>query len=310
MNSYPYLSDILNGIFGTQVYLPIAMFGTFVAIALVVGTLIASKEFRRYEYLNFLPKSVNVLNKTISPHELLPDLVMVCAVFGIIGARIFHILDYPSEFASNPIGMIFTRSGFSIYGGLVFGVIAGGFFLKRYSIPIRTSLDAVAPAMILGYGIGRIGCQISGDGAWGVASNMSLKPEYLPDWLWAQTYENNIAGVVIPEPGVYPTPIYEFLAACAIFFFLWSIRKQVRVPGNLFSIYLILSGFQRLLIEKIRINKELAVFDYSFTQAELISTALILVGLVGALLTRKSRTVRKVGFSLIVIGALTTCASL
>jgi len=235
---------------------------------------------------------------------------MVCAVFGIIGARIFHILDYPSEFANNPASMIFTRSGFSIYGGLVFGVIAGGFYLRRYSIPILTSLDAVSPAMILGYGIGRLGCQISGDGDWGITSNMSLKPDFLPDWLWAQTYENNIAGIVISAPGVYPTPIYEFLAAITIFAILWSIRKRVIAPGNLFAIYLILSGFQRLLIEKIRINKELLIFDYSFTQAELVSITLVVGGLVGVLLTSGTKIVPKIGFSLVVIGALTTCATL
>lgn len=310
MSSYPYLSDIVNSVFGTQLHIPIAMFGSFVVISLVVGSLVASSEFRRYENHNLLPKSITAQDKQIAPHELIPDLVMVCAIFGILGARVFHILDYPGEFANGPASMIFTRSGFSIYGGLVFGVIAGGCYLRRYSIPIRTSLDAVAPAMILGYGIGRLGCQISGDGDWGIASDMSLKPGFLPDWLWAQTYENNIAGVIISAPGVYPTPIYEFLAATAIFTILWFIRKRVSAPGNLFAIYLILSGFQRLLIEKIRINKELVIFDYSFTQAELVSIALIVGGLIGVLLTSRTKIVPKIGFSLLVIGALTTCAAL
>ena len=308
--SYPYLSDVLNALLGTQWHIPIAMFGTFVAIALIVGTWLATKEFLRLEQLGVLPKTIATAAGRIPPNQLVSDLVLICALFGIVGARIFHILDYPVEFLSDPLSMIFTRSGFSIYGGLVFGMIAGICYLKIYSVPITPALDAAAPSMILGYGIGRIGCQVSGDGDWGILSNLALKPSWLPDWFWAQTYENNIAGVIIPEPGVYPTSIYEAIAAFLIFFFLWSIRKLEYKPGHLFSIYLLLSGFQRLLIEKIRVNKELHLLDFSFTQAELISTFLILGGLLGILITSKSKMIPKTVFSIAIFGALTACASL
>lgn len=80
---------------------------------------------------------------------------------------------------------------------------------------------------------------------------MSLKPEWLPDWLWAQTYENNVLGVAISSPGVYPTPLYEALMSFSIFIFLWSIRKRQQTVGQLFFIYLILSGLERMMIEKI-----------------------------------------------------------
>ena len=125
--------------------------------------------------------------------------------------------------------MIFSTGGLSIYGGLIFGVIAGTIFLNKRSIPIIPMLDALAPSMILGYGIGRVGCQISGDGDWGIVANMALKPSWLPDWFWAQTYENNVVGALIQSPGVYPTPIYEALTAFCIYFFL--IRKQNRLMG-------------------------------------------------------------------------------
>src|SRR5690606_3779525 len=115
--------------------------------------------------------------------------------FGILGARVFHILEYPQEFLQNPWGMIFSRDGLSIYGGLIFGVVSGAIYLQKRGVPILPMLDALAPSLALGYAIGRIGCQISGDGDWGTAANMQLKPEWLPDWFWAQTYENNIAGV-------------------------------------------------------------------------------------------------------------------
>lgn len=116
--------------------------------------------------------------------------------------------------------MIFTRSGFTIYGGLIFGVIAGTIFAGRRGIAIPALSDAVAPALMLGYAIGRIGCQISGDGDWGIPADLSLKPAWLPLRLWAQTYDHNIAGVLIAPPGVYPTPIYEtVMALIALLFF-------------------------------------------------------------------------------------------
>src|SRR6202046_5341720 len=117
--------------------------------------------------------------------------------------------------------MILTRTGFSIYGGLCFGIIAGVIYIKRRSIPVIPMLDATSPPIMLGYGIGRLGCQISGDGDWGIAANMALKPNWLPEWLWAQTYDGNIAGIIITPPGVYPTPIYEIGTALAIALGLW-----------------------------------------------------------------------------------------
>ncbi|MFM9916883.1 MAG: prolipoprotein diacylglyceryl transferase family protein, partial [Rhizobacter sp.] len=79
--------------------------------------------------------------------------------------------------------MLLTRSGFSILGGLMFGIIAGVIYTVRAGLPPRTMSDAVAPAMMLGYAIGRLGCQISGDGDWGIAADPALKPAWLPTWL-------------------------------------------------------------------------------------------------------------------------------
>jgi phosphatidylglycerol:prolipoprotein diacylglycerol transferase len=187
--------------------------------------------------------------------------------------------------------MIFSRSGLSIFGGLIFGVLAGLVCVRRWRLPVRPLLDAVAPAMMLGYAIGRIGCQVSGDGDWGIAANMSLKPGWLPTWAWAQTYQNNVYGEVIAAPGVYPTPMYETLMGLACFALLWALRKHPYQIGWLFSVYLALAGIERLLIEQIRVNP---VFDFGglhLTQAELIAFALIVLGLVGvATLSRRTST--------------------
>ena len=296
--SYPYVGDLVNQIFGVQWNIPIPMFGTFVAIALLVSIYVGTIEVKRFERLGILSKA-RVRSKDLSKddtepaHTIISELALVSAFFGIVGARIFHILEYPVEFLDDPMSMIFTQGGFSIYGGLVFGVIAGSVYLKKREVPLIPMLDALAPAMMLGYGVGRIGCQISGDGDWGIPADMTLKPEWLPDWLWAQTYENNVLGVVIQSPGVYPTPLYETVMTVVIFCFLWIIRKTSYRPGFMFSMYLLFSGLERLLIEQIRINSEYHFVGMSFTQAELISVLLIMLGLVGVFKTTKESYLHK-----------------
>ena len=90
------------------------------------------------------------------------------------------------------------------------------------------------PTLMLGYAIGRIGCQIAGDGDWGIAADLEAKPFWLPTWLWAQTYDGNILGVVIPEPGVYPTPIYEVVMASAACALLWKLANSWPSAGLAF----------------------------------------------------------------------------
>ena len=207
--------------------------------------------------------------------------------------------------------MIFSRAGFSIYGGLLFGIAAGVLFLKRRAVPIAPMLDATAPSLMLGYAVGRLGCQLAGDGDWGIASDMTLKPHWLPDWLWAQTYDGNIVGVVIPDPGVYPTPIYESAAAFVLFGVLWALRSDAQRPAYLFSVYLLLAGFERLLVEKIRINPQHDWLVVGVTQAEAISVLFVVAGLLGVLLTltgrkRWPRILLAVG----VVTALSACVPL
>jgi phosphatidylglycerol:prolipoprotein diacylglycerol transferase len=300
--SFPYITDLLNAAFGTHWYLPIPVFGAVVAIAIVLATGVARREAHRQELLGRLPASTSAI---------VGDLALVSVIAGMVGARVFHILDHPSRFVDDPAAMVFTRAGFSIYGGLCFGMLAGALFLRRRSVPIVPMLDAVAPSMMLGYAIGRLGCQLAGDGDWGIAADAALKPGWLPEWLWAQTYEGNIAGVVIRSPGVYPTPLYESAMALAIFAVLWSLRSGANRAGYLFSMYLLLAGFERLLIEKIRVNVEHELLGVSLTQAEAISLLLIVAGFVGVLATlRTRRWWAKIAFTGGVLAALSACVPL
>jgi phosphatidylglycerol:prolipoprotein diacylglycerol transferase len=300
--AFPYLTDILNAVFGTHWALPIPTFGMLVAIALAVATKVAHAEVKRQEALQRLP---------CGTHQVVAEMVLVAALSGIAGARIFDILDNTAQFVAHPLAVIFTRAGFSIYGGLVAGIASGMLFLRRRGLPIAPMLDAVAPALMLGYAIGRVGCQLAGDGDWGIAANMALKPGWLPGWLWAQSYHGNILGVAIAAPGVYPTPLYESAAALALFGLLRALRSATFRPGYLFSVYLLLAGFERLLIEKIRINPRHDWFGITATQAEAISALLIAGGLLGVVLALRGRRLwPRIVLVAGVAAALSACAHL
>ncbi len=219
-------------------------------------------------------------------------IVTAAAVGGIAGAKLFHLLEYPDQlvaFFTEPSLSGFL-GGLTIYGGLIVGALAVAWVARRKGMKFLPLADAAAPALILAYGVGRIGCQVSGDGDWGIA-NSAPKPGWmgwLPDWLWAYHYPNNVngMGVLIGEndpwpvfegfgtylqPAVFPTPLYETLMATAIFGVLWALRKRIRIPGQLFSIYLVFNGLERFLIEQIRVNVEMEALGLTFTQAELIA---------------------------------------
>lgn len=289
--SYPYLSDVVKALTGYDLPLPFATFGLLVAVAMLAGAACLTSELRRMANTDgLMPGRRCARNKdgvvtwVVKPaHELVSNLTVMVMVAGIVGARLFHILENIDQFIASPSSMIFSRSGLSVFGGLIFGTFAGMVFVRRWNLPVRPMLDAVAPGMMLGYAIGRLGCQISGDGDWGSPANMALKPDWLPTWFWAQTYDNNIYGQLISAPGVYPTPIYESLMATACFGLLWVLRKHPFRTGWLFSIYLILAGLERLLIEQIRVNPTYDLGLFQATQAELIAVALMILGVAGAI---------------------------
>ena len=169
--------------------------------------------------------------------------------------------------------------------------------------PIHVA-DAMAPALMLAYGVGRIGCQVAGDGDWGIV-NTNPKPfSWLPDWAWSYTYPNNVLGEGIPMADctgqycaqlplpVYPTPLYEIIAALLLFVFLWSIRKKIKTPGVLAAIYLIVNGIERFLVESIRVNTKYSFFGIHPTQAELIAAFLVVSGIVLYFVLNRKKLIR------------------
>ncbi len=285
--AYPYITDAINDFLGTDIHLPIATFGALVAIAIFVAIQIMRVEVQRRA---FVLNSLDLRGQ--EPTSLVTDLGFVTVIAGILGAKLFDAIEQPQRLLSEPMDVIFSTGGFSIYGGLILGCLAGVIFLKRKGIAILPMLDAVAPALSLGYAIGRLGCQFSGDGDWGKTAAMELKPQWLPDWFWAQTYPNNVVQVDIPAPGVYPTPLYEAAGALLIFAVLWQLRHKLNVIGQLFCVYLILSSTARWLVETIRINYQYEFFGISLSQAQIISIALIVAGIAGLFVFNKTNVPR------------------
>jgi phosphatidylglycerol:prolipoprotein diacylglycerol transferase len=191
--------------------------------------------------------------------------IAVPCVCGIVGARLYHVLESPRELMADPWGQLFSRYGLAWFGGLIAGAAAWIVLSRRYKIPLLTSLDAGAPAAALGYGIGRLGCLLSGDGDYGKPTSWH--------WPWGMSFPNGLVPttqtcVAQGWPSncrVYPTPIYELMAALVITWALWHVGKrqlgdQRKKPlrllpaGSVFALYLILTGIARFLVEFIRIN--------------------------------------------------------
>jgi len=260
---------------------------------LLVGSLMAYMQYREKEKERLShPKMVQ---ETVHPFQLVSNITIIAAVSGIIGAKIFHNLENLHEFREHPLEALVSFSGLTMYGGLIAGTIAVMRYGSRNGMPPLVLADATAPGLMLAYGTGRLGCQISGDGDWGIV-NIHPKPDWLawlPDWFWAYDYPHNVISAGVPIPGcegkhcmvlpeaVFPTPLYEALACILLFFVLWNFRKKLVRTGQLFFLYLIFNGVERFLIEKIRVNNKFDFLGMTVTQAEVIASALIITGIAG-----------------------------
>jgi phosphatidylglycerol:prolipoprotein diacylglycerol transferase len=223
-------------------------------------------------------------------------LIAVPCLAGILGAKLYHVLESPADFFADPWHQLFSQFGFAWFGGLIAGFAAFVWIARRSGAPLLEMMDAGSPAAALGYGVGRIGCFLSGDGDYGI-------PTSLP---WGMSFPN---GLVPTDQRVHPTPIYEFLAACAIAWWLWrmgsrriatakSVAGGVQQEkagalkgaatkagpatesaphGQAFAAYLVMTGVARFLVEFIRINPR-SILGMSNAQA--VSALSIVAGVV------------------------------
>lgn len=232
--------------------------------------------------------------KTIAiwPHDRVGDIVLQAALWGFIGAKIFHNLENLEDFSRDPWGSLIAFSGLTFYGGLIVATIAIIIYIRKFKISVIHFADAMAPTMLFAYAAGRVGCHLSGDGDWGIINSNPKPFAWLPDWAWAYKYPHNVVNEGVRINGcfgnycnelaqpVYPTTLFEIIAMFLLFLIMWAFRKKISQAGILTGIYLIFAGTERFLIEKIRVNNKYTSLPFQPTQAELISVFLILIGIV------------------------------
>jgi phosphatidylglycerol---prolipoprotein diacylglyceryl transferase len=296
-------------------------------------------------------------NVRIWPHDRVGDIIILGLIFGIIGAKLFDNLENWDDFIKDPIDRLFSMSGLTFYGGLILAAVAICWYASKKGIKIIHLVDAAGLALLLAYAVGRIGCQVSGDGDWGIYNSAYvvnadgkvveagpgdyqnqlnknaayylkgevyskdsvlvqitdrtyesldkvphksfMAPSFLPVWMVAYTYPNNVNNDGVSIPGcdeehcralpqpVFPTPFYETVVCTLLFLVLWAIRKRIKVPGVMFGIYLIVNGIERFTVELFRVNNTYSIFGFHPTQAEIISAALVLAGIILIIIVKR-----------------------
>jgi phosphatidylglycerol---prolipoprotein diacylglyceryl transferase len=214
------------------------------------------------------------LRELHKPVDWAYEIVFAALLGGVIGARAYYVIQNYDQVKHNLLGSIFSGSGLVWYGGAIGGAIGVVAWMRwRNALELRM-FDMCATALALGYAIGRIGCQVSGDGDYGIRSSLP----------WAMGYPH---GTVPTPPGVrvQPTPIYETVSMCLLAYLLWHLRDRVR-PGVVFAAYLVGSGLERFLVEFIRRNKEVLV---GLTAPQVESLVALAIGLLWlAVMVRRS----------------------
>lgn len=266
--------------------------------------------FALFNYIDKEKKKLKEPKKqkvAVHAREYAGTFLLIAALAGIAGAKIFHQLENWQEFLADPLGSLFSSGGLTFFGGLIFGALAVVWYGRKKHIKIPYIMDIAAPAIVLAYAIGRIGCMTAGDGCWGVV-NTQPQPEwlsFLPQWMWAFDYPHNVINEGIKlhscqgnychvlEQPVFPTPFYETTMNLIIFLGLWISRKKIKAHGVLFSIFLVFHGLARFLIEKIRVNNTYHIGNYEITQAEIIAVVLIMLGIAGIIFFQKKHKKNK-----------------
>jgi phosphatidylglycerol:prolipoprotein diacylglycerol transferase len=237
--------------------IPINSFGLMVALAFLAGIYRLAISFEKVQ---------------INP-DLAETVVLTGGFSGLVGARLWYLIRHYSEIKDNFFGAAFSGAGFVFYGGFLTSVLFVFFVMRRYKLPVAAFIDSLGPTLALTYAIGRVGCQLSGDGDYGMATTS----------IFGMSYES---GVVPTAHGVlaYPTPLYESFMTL---FILWLLTKAENsekwsVPYSKFGLYLLLMSIERFLVEFLRIEERIF---WGFSEAQLVALCL---GVIGSVLLLRS----------------------
>jgi phosphatidylglycerol:prolipoprotein diacylglycerol transferase len=239
---------------------------------------ISIKTFGLCFALAFLASGMTVSRRLVEigrSSEWAYEMVFAAVVGGLVGSRGYYLIQNYNDVKHDLLGNIFSGSGLVWYGGAIGGAIAVCIWAWRRGFLGLTLLDVCAPALALGYAVGRVGCQVSGDGDYGKAW----------DGPWAMAYPH---GTVPTTQTVHPTPIYETVTMGLAAWALWRARNAFR-PGVLFACYLVLAGSERFLVEFLRRNDAVAA---GLTAPQFESLAMLVIGLVWIALAARRGGVR------------------
>lgn len=248
--------------------------GLFTALAIFAAVWLAGRELAR--------KGITIPNF---------DLVVLLTVLGgVVGARLFFVLDHLGEFVRQPWRVFaLTEGGLAVYGGIIGGTLTAAFLLWRQRVPIAPVADAVAPGLLLAQGIGRFGCLINGD-AWGgpctclacAGANAATPSSGLGYCPFAIRYTHPDALLPRDLLGVptHPYPIYDMAVNFLVLAILWRLRRRGLPDGSLFALYWLLYGIGRFFVSFVR---QEAVWFWGLQQAQVIALLTALAGLVALL---------------------------
>lgn len=261
----------------------------------------------------------------IYPSSKTNDIIIVAGLSGVAGSKLFSVLEDFSGFLKDPVSSFFSGTGLNVYGGIIVAFIVVYGYVKKLGIKPVYMMDISGMGILLGYAIGRIGCQLSGDGDWGIVASAIPEWWFLPDWLWLYNYPNNVNndGVLLkvcnPDtynaiiaqgysattaclescgfkycheliPGVYPTPVYETTFGLLFFALMFKTKHLFKVPGTLFFLYMIINGIERFLIEIIRVNDKYTLAGLEWSQAQYISVLFTIIGITGVFLLNRKKS--------------------
>lgn len=292
----------------------------------IIGIILAIITAGYYWYKNS-KVSQEVKTETIQfwPSSKTNDIIIVAGLSGVLGSKLFSVFEDIPNFLRDPIGAIFSGSGLNVYGGIILAFFVVYWYVKKLGIKPIYMMDIAGMGILLGYAVGRIGCQLSGDGDWGIVAAAQPDWWFLPDWIWSYDYPHNVnndgvlmancdpdiynqaraAGKSIEDscqlssgyrychqltPKVYPTPIYEIVFSLIAVAALWFNRHKFKIPGTIFFSYMIINGIERFFIETIRVNDRYQLLGLNWSQAQYISILFVLIGIGGILyLFKKNR---------------------
>lgn len=250
----------------------VTSFGVFMLLAFLTGGYILRAEMRRLD----------------EDPEKAWDLVFMAVIGGIIGAKAYYVLLNWDRTMADPVGMILARGGLVWYGGFILATVLVIWEIRRQKLPLPKMADAVAPALALAYAVGRVGCFMVGDDwgrptdSWvGIAFPQGAPPTRVD--IIERDFGIAVDPALIERYGqvvpVHPTQLYEVGMSTLIFFVLWKLRRQPKVAGWLFMLWLVLAGIERFIVEFFRAKDDR--FLGPLTLAQVISVAIVVVGAVG-----------------------------